>query len=97
MKATGIIRRVDDLGRVVIPKEIRRNLGIREGEALEIYTDTFAGHPMVCFAKYEFNLSGSAKALQELVENYLDYDHPHRQEILVRLAEVTKMIERGEE
>ena len=97
MKATGIIRRVDDLGRVVIPKEIRRNLGIREGEALEIYTDTFAGRPMVCFAKYEFNLSGSAKALQQLVENYLDYDHPHRQEILVRLAEVTKLIERGED
>lgn len=39
MKATGIMRRVDDLGRVVIPKEIRRNLGIREGEALEIYTN----------------------------------------------------------
>ena len=39
MKATGIIRRVDDLGRVVIPKEIRRTLGIREGEPLEIYTE----------------------------------------------------------
>lgn len=38
MKATGIIRRIDDLGRVVIPKEIRRSLKIREGEALEIYT-----------------------------------------------------------
>ena len=36
MKATGIIRRVDDLGRVVIPKEIRRSLGIRDGEPLEI-------------------------------------------------------------
>jgi len=39
MKATGIVRRIDDLGRVVIPKEIRRNLRIREGEPLEIFVD----------------------------------------------------------
>lgn len=38
MKATGIIRRIDDLGRVVIPREIRRTMGIREGDPLEIYT-----------------------------------------------------------
>ena len=48
MKATGIIRRIDDLGRVVIPKEVRRNLGIREGDPLEIYTEGRA----VCFIKY---------------------------------------------
>ena len=48
MKATGIVRRIDDLGRVVIPKEVRRNLGIREGDPLEIYTDG----KMVCFTKY---------------------------------------------
>ena len=39
MKATGIVRRIDDLGRVVIPKEIRRTLHIREGDPLEIYTE----------------------------------------------------------
>jgi AbrB family transcriptional regulator (stage V sporulation protein T) len=39
MKATGIVRRIDDLGRVVIPKEIRRNLRIREGDPMEIYVD----------------------------------------------------------
>lgn len=39
MKATGIVRRIDDLGRVVIPKEIRRVLRIREGDPLEIFTD----------------------------------------------------------
>lgn len=39
MKATGIVRRIDELGRVVIPKEIRRTLHIREGESLEIFTD----------------------------------------------------------
>ena len=40
MKATGIVRRIDDLGRVVVPKEIRRVLRIREGDPLEIYTGT---------------------------------------------------------
>lgn len=39
MKATGIVRRIDDLGRVVIPKEIRKTLRIREGDPLEIFTD----------------------------------------------------------
>ena len=39
MKATGIVRRIDDLGRIVVPKEIRRTLRIREGDALEIFTD----------------------------------------------------------
>ncbi|NCB04405.1 MAG: AbrB/MazE/SpoVT family DNA-binding domain-containing protein [Clostridia bacterium] len=49
MKATGIVRRIDDLGRVVIPKEIRRTMHIREGEPLEIYTDTGGN---VIFRKY---------------------------------------------
>ena len=49
MKATGIVRRIDDLGRVVIPKEIRRTLHIRESDPLEIYT----GHEgEVIFKKY---------------------------------------------
>lgn len=39
MKSTGVVRRVDDLGRIVIPKEIRRTLRIRDGEELEIYVD----------------------------------------------------------
>lgn len=49
MKATGIVRRIDDLGRVVIPKEIRRTLRIREGDPLEIYTATDGE---VIFKKY---------------------------------------------
>jgi AbrB family transcriptional regulator (stage V sporulation protein T) len=49
MKATGIVRRVDDLGRVVIPKEIRRTMRIRDGEPLEIYTSR---EGEVIFKKY---------------------------------------------
>lgn len=66
MKATGIIRRIDDLGRVVIPKEIRRSLRIREGDPLEIYT-TKEG---VCFRKYSFinehALTASVSAVKAL-------------------------------
>ena len=48
MKATGIVRRIDDLGRIVIPREIRRSLRIREGDPLELYTQDGA----VTFKKY---------------------------------------------
>ena len=49
MKATGIVRRIDDLGRVVIPKEIRRVMRLREGDPLEIYTEADGS---VVFRKY---------------------------------------------
>ena len=48
MKATGIVRRIDDLGRVVIPKEIRRQMKIKEGDPLEIFIEG----KMVCFQPY---------------------------------------------
>lgn len=58
MKATGIVRRIDDLGRVVIPKEIRRTMRIREGDPLEIYT---SNDGEVIFKKYS--------AISEIGEN----------------------------
>jgi stage V sporulation protein T len=48
MKATGIVRRIDDLGRIVIPKEIRRNIGLREGEPMELFLEDNC----VCLKKY---------------------------------------------
>ncbi len=64
MKATGIVRRIDDLGRVVIPKEIRRTLRIREGDPLEIFTDN---HGQVILKKYSpvGELSAFAKEYAE--------------------------------
>lgn len=53
MKATGIVRRIDDLGRVVIPKEIRRTLGIEEGDPLEI----FVNGEQVILKKYKPNMA----------------------------------------
>ena len=52
MKATGIVRRIDDLGRVVIPKEIRRNMRIREGDPL---VTTGKDGERFCLAMYELN------------------------------------------
>ena len=48
MRETGIVRRIDDLGRVVIPKEIRQNFRIREGDPLELFIDG----DLICFKKY---------------------------------------------
>lgn len=68
MTATGIVRRIDDLGRVVIPKEIRRSMGIKEGEALEIYVDHETNS--VVFKKYvEVSF---AEAFSNLIEEYKD-------------------------
>ena len=69
MKATGIVRRIDDLGRIVIPKEIRRAIGIREGEPLEIFIE---GEDTVCFRKYKNNLSDAVEHLRDRIENCCD-------------------------
>lgn len=68
MKATGIVRRIDDLGRVVIPKEIRRSMRIREGDPLEIYT-TREG--CVCFKKYNPWENVDAKKIHKAVSTLL--------------------------
>ena len=65
MRATGIVRRIDDLGRIAIPKEIRRTMQIREGEALEMYVDTVNGVPCLYLAKYE---RGFSKDLNDVFE-----------------------------
>mgnify|MGYP001625422907 CR=1 FL=1 len=66
MKATGIVRRIDDLGRVVIPKEIRRTMRIREGDPLEIYTNS---QGEVIFKKYSpiNEMSESAGSTAEVI------------------------------
>ena len=66
MRATGIVRRVDDLGRVVIPKEIRREMRIREGDPLEIFVDKNAG--LVCFQRYDVEKNYLAE-LKRLSDN----------------------------
>ena len=74
MKATGIVRRIDDLGRVVIPKEIRRTMRIKEGDPLEIFTDSEGG---VILKKYSpigelTNFASEyAESLQQTIGNII--------------------------
>ena len=69
MKATGIIRRMDDLGRVVIPKEIRRTLRLREGDPLELYLDNQGG---IVFRKYNVMGDYDADLIKEICKSGLN-------------------------
>jgi len=70
MKATGIIRRVDDLGRIVLPKEVRRKVGITEGTPMEIFTDS----DRIVLKKYNASeeLINLVSVLEEAVGNSVD-------------------------
>ena len=92
MRATGIVRRVDDLGRIVIPKEIRRSMGIREGEPLEIFID---GRDTVCFRKYKANLNGEIDHLVDTIETCVD-DYEKMAQIKKLLGEVRKLVKSEE-
>lgn len=71
MKSTGVIRRIDELGRIVIPKEIRRHLGIREGESLEIFTE----EDKIVLKKYSrvLEYADFSKNLCEIVPSIMDF------------------------
>ena len=70
MKSTGVVRRIDELGRIVIPKEIRRNLGIRDGENVEIFTESDS---IILKKFYRMNTSSDlANTLCELMDNELN-------------------------
>lgn len=82
MKATGIVRRIDDLGRVVIPKEIRRTLCIREGDPFEIYTTNDGG---VMFKKY-------VKAPEDTSAAMADYANKNHESIVMMNVQGDKTI-----
>ena len=78
MRATGIVRRIDDLGRVVIPREIRRNLGIREGDPLEIFTDKDQLVLAKYHPEYHDDLTAMIDGLQDEYHNTDDQDEKVR-------------------
>lgn len=71
MKSTGVIRKIDELGRIVLPKEIRRNLGIRDGENLEIFVE----NDHILLKKYSKmqDYSEIVKSLGSVVDNIYDF------------------------
>lgn len=83
---TGIIRRIDDLGRVVIPREIRNKLGIREGMPLEISLENGG----VCFTPYQVNACSRVTALIEDI-CISDYDNDKQEEIRENISQLKKI------
>ena len=90
MKATGIIRRVDDLGRVVIPKEIRKRMGIVDGEPMEIYLEDDA----IVYKKYNANISvaDEINRLRDHIENEIDCIC--QDELLEKIVEMKNIFKR---
>ena len=99
MKATGIVRRIDDLGRVVIPKEIRRTCGIREGDPFEIFIETSDGMPMVCFRKYEISYLRDIAGLADRIDEEMMESGcmANRAEIRQKFNEIAKLVKEWEE
>jgi len=92
MKATGIVRRIDDLRNVIIPKEICKILKIREGDQLELYIDG----SMICFQKYD-SITRYRETLEELISDiHQDYDYDISIAAKQKLEEVMKLIETEE-
>ena len=87
MKATGIVRRVDDLGRVVIPKEIRRACNIREGDPLEI----FLQDGTVVFKKYIPPYRDDLMATLQEAADYYD-NHEDDRAIAEQLRKIAKEV-----
>lgn len=98
MRATGIIRRIDDLGRVVIPKEIRKTCRIREGEPLEIFIDTLDGMPAVCFRKYQTNFVDELAGLADRIDDEMmdSATNGERSEIRKHFNEIAKIVKKWE-
>ena len=92
MKATGIVRRIDDLGRVAIPKEIRRSVGIREGDALEILVDNEGN---ICLHKYAVDFYNEIECLKEKI-NTSNLSYGTQKRVMVLLNQVSELI-KGEE
>ena len=82
MRTTGIVRRVDDLGRVVIPREIRKQIGIKEGEPLEIFVDPQT--KMVGFQKYRVDPLNR----EEILNKFAEMDIEDQVELLNELMKV---------
>ena len=88
MKATGIIRRIDELGRIVIPKELRRTLHIKADDPIEIFT---AEDGVIALRKYE--PTDSVISYLDLLEELInDEEFRHKNEMLVKIAELEALL-----
>ena len=88
MKATGIVRMVDELGRIVIPKELRRTLHIKEDDKMEIFT---CDDGVIALRKYE-PADSVLSYLERLEEIIKDEELLHKSKMLVKVAELEALL-----
>lgn len=87
MKATGIVRRIDDLGRIVIPKEIRRILGIREGMPMELFTSDKG----VVFQPFRPE-QDIRQDIKDIIKSLTDFDEYAYEDIIKKLEEAEQQL-----
>lgn len=92
MKATGIIRRVDDLGRIMIPKELRRTLTIRDGDLMEFYT----ADDNIILVPYDPN-TDIKHAIEKLRLFLTSYGVEHQDELLAKIDEMNAILDAEKE
>ena len=90
MQSTGIIRRVDYLGRVVIPKDLRHTNNIKEGDPMEIFVSEEGG---ITFVPYGTTLERALNAFSEKVQLWFDEDSVYGEEILGYLNRIREIVE----
>lgn len=95
MKATGLVRRVDDLGRIVIPKEIRKQLGIKESNLMEFYMDS--DNKGLYLQKYEVNLEEHLECFDEMVMNYGDRNPEQLNKIHEHIEVIKQLLKEDDE
>jgi len=95
MKATGLVRRIDDLGRVVIPKEIRRTYWINSGDLLEIFTDN---EGFIILKKYDPlpEINNRVETLQEIIIENTNYTPEVTKKEVSLLATLEKLLNENE-
>ena len=87
MRTTGIVRRIDDLGRIAIPKEIRQTLNIKEGDPLEMFVDEEG----LILQPYEWTITKKIQDLKEIICDYIDPDKS--EEMLNYFIEIERLVE----
>lgn len=92
MKATGIIRHIDDLGRVQIPNSLRREMQIRPGDVLEIFTE---GQSTICFRNCSTHLFDRLYTFSEIVDE--NYTGNNKDEVMKTLNKLAMLMMEGKE
>ena len=90
LKSTGVVRRIDDLGRIVIPQEIRRSVGLRAGDPMELFVgrDEETGRPEITFRRYV--VGDELEYLQSIVDSLDNLNDDNRKEFKANMIKLIR-------